>query len=103
MKIFLKQPEPLDLTQSKIETTDPLVSAYYKACFYDVVPRIENGEIVYTINIDKTKSRYSKEKIEHTQSVLMNFIEFYNGHRELTDLALEIKRSKAPLAKGGKS
>ena len=87
MKQLLTQPQPLDLTQSKIETTDPIVAAYYRAAFYEVKNRHENDQFIFTIDVDAIKEKYTEEEIESRQWTLMNFFQFYNSNMNLVDLA----------------
>jgi hypothetical protein len=82
----LHQPAPLDLSQSKIETTDPVVAAYYRAAFYEVKSRYEDNRYIFTIDVDKIKSSYTAEEIEERQLVLMNFIAFFNSNMNLLSL-----------------
>jgi hypothetical protein len=92
MKNQLHQPAPLDLSQTKIETTDPVVAAYYRAVFYEVKNRYEDNRFIFTIDVAKIKSRYTAEEIENRQLVLMNFIAFFNSNMNLLSL-LEKKLS----------
>ena len=98
MREQLKQPQPLDLTKSRIETTDLLTAAYYRAAFYEVKARKEDGKQIYTIDVDAIVKKFSTEQIDSRQWILMNFIEFYNGFLELEQL-LELQGQE----KGGLS
>jgi hypothetical protein len=92
----LHQPTPLDLSQSKIETTDPVVAAYYRAAFYEVKNRYEDDRFIFTIDVDKIKSRYTKYEIENRQLILMNFIEFFNSNMNLLSLLEKKLSDNAP-------